>query len=113
MPSKYTPDKGDVVWLSFDPQTGHEQSGRRPALVISPKKYNSKVRLALFCPVTGKIKGYPYEVAIPPKLKIKGTVLADQVKSLDWKVRKAEYICKIPDDILIEVLEKVNTLLQY
>ncbi len=88
--SSFVPDRGDVVWLAFDPQTGHEQSGRRPALVLSPKAYNAKTNLALFCPVTSRIKGYPFEVNLPTDGKITGAILSDQIKSLDWKMRRRE-----------------------
>ena len=111
MPRRYVPQRGDVVWLQFNPQAGHEQAGRRPALVLSPRNYNEKVGLALFCPVTNKIKGYPFEVVLPKGLKAKGAVLSDQVKSLDWKSRKAKRICTLPQEITNEVLEKVSLLL--
>ena len=107
---KYIPDRGDIVWLSFNPQTGREQAGKRPALVISPKAYNSKVNLAIFCPVTSKIKEYPFEVRIKKK-KINGVILADQIKSLDWKQRKAKFILKAGKDVLTEVIEKINVLI--
>ena len=85
MPRRYVPRRGDIVWLSFTPQAGHEQAGRRPALVLSPSAYNRKVGLALFCPVTSRVKGYPFEVTVPKGLSVAGVVLADQVKSLDWQ----------------------------
>ena len=85
--SAYVPDRGDLVWLDFDPQAGREQAGRRPALVLSPKAYNQKVGLALLCPITSQVKGYPFETAIPPGLKVSGVVLADHVKNMDWRVR--------------------------
>ncbi|GBD87836.1 mRNA interferase MazF [bacterium BMS3Abin03] len=107
----YIPDRGDIVWLSFNPQSGHEQSGRRPALVISPKAYNEKTNLAIFCPVTSQVKGYPFEVKIPDNIEIGGVILSDQVKSLDWKTRKAEFICKLPKTALKETLNKINVLL--
>ncbi|MCF8374567.1 MAG: endoribonuclease MazF [Bacteroidales bacterium] len=107
----YIPDKGDIVWISFNPQAGHEQAGRRPALVLSPGAYNEKVGLALLCPITSQSKGYPYEVAVPNGLKISGIVLSDQVKSLYWKTRQAEFVCKLPITSLNEVLQKLNTLL--
>jgi mRNA interferase MazF len=94
----YVPDRGDAVWLSFNPQTGHEQAGRRPALVLSPASYNGKVGLAIFCPITNQIKGYPFEVVIPSGLKVTGAVLSDQVKSLDWHARRAELLCSLPDE---------------
>jgi mRNA interferase MazF len=90
----YAPERGDLVWLHFSPQAGHEQAGRRPALVISPRLYNRRVGLALFCPVTSQVKGYPYEVALPSSLAVAGVVLSDQVKSLDWRARKAKRIAK-------------------
>ena len=107
----YTPDRGDMVWIAFNPQAGHEQAGRRPALVVSPGAYNSRVGLALLCPITKRIKGYPFEVLLPDGLKINGAVLSDQVKSLDWKIRQAEFICRLPAATLDEVLQKLNTLL--
>lgn len=106
-----TPDRGDVVWISFDTQAGHEQAGRRPALVLSPARYNGKVGLALLCPVTSRIKGFPFEVAIPSGLPIAGVVLADQVRSLDWRSRRAERICTLPEPTISEVLAKLATLL--
>ena len=108
----YIPDRGDIVWLTFNPQAGHEQAGRRPALILSPAAYNGKVGLALLCPITSQVKGYPFEVAIPDGLRIGGVVLSDQVKSLDWKIREAEFICKLPAGIMDEVLKKLNTLLK-
>ena len=109
----YTPDRGDMVWIAFNPQAGHEQTGRRPALVLSPVAYNSRVGLALLCPITTRIKGYPFEVLLPEGLKINGAVLSDQVKSLDWKIRQAEFISRLPTATLDEVLHKLNTLLVY
>lgn len=107
----YVPNSGDIVWLTFNPQAGHEQAGRRPALILSPESYNGKVNLALCCPITNQIKGYPFEVLIPAGLKISGAVLADQIKSLDWKVRQAEFICQIPSPTLDEVVQKLAVLL--
>jgi mRNA interferase MazF len=109
--SKYIPDRGDIVWLSFDPQAGHEQSGRRPALTLSPRKYNTASGLAVFCPITSQIKNYPFEVLLLGKSKIGGCVLADQIKNLDWKIRKAKFSEKIPPSILNEVLGKLKVLL--
>ena len=108
----YVPRRGDIVWLTFNPQAGHEQAGRRPALVLSPQMYNAKVGLAIFCPITNRAKGYPFEVEIPQGLDISGVVLSDQVKSLDWKARGAEFICKLPAEALKEVLQKLGTLLK-
>ena len=106
----YAPDRGDLVWLTFDPRAGHEQRGRRPALVLSPKAYNALVGLGLFCPVTSQVKNYPFEVALPPKGKITGVVLSDQIRSLDWRARKAAFVGKAPAEIVEEVLAKVRTL---
>lgn len=111
MPRRYVPARGDLVWLQFNPQAGHEQSGVRPALVISPKSYNSKVGLALFCPITKKVKGYPFEVDIPGDLKASGTILSDQIKSLDWRARKAKKIEGVPDEVIQEVLAKIGSLI--
>lgn len=107
----YVPKRGDAVWLDFDPQAGHEQSGRRPAVVLSPRAYNAKVGLAIVCPITSHQKGYPFEVAIPAKLSVKGVVLSDQLKSLDWQVRNAELICALPAETVGEILNKVAVLL--
>lgn len=107
----YVPERGDAVWLDFNPQSGHEQAGRRPAIVISPSSYNKKVGLALFCPITNQAKGYPFEAAIPKSGKITGVVLSDQLKSLDWRARNIEFIAKLPASVIEEVLKKVKTLL--
>ena len=107
-----TPDRGDLVWLSFDPQRGHEQRGRRPAIVLSPHKYNAKVGLALMCPITKQEKGYPYEVKLSRKGQIQGVVLADQVKSLDWRARDAEIVERAGQGIVAEILAKLCTLLE-
>jgi mRNA interferase MazF len=107
----YTPDRGDAIWITLNPQAGHEQAGRRPALVLSPAAYNHKAGLVVACPITSQVKGYPFEVAIPAGLMISGVVLSDQVKSLDWKARQAEWICSLPALTVGEVLQKLNTLL--
>jgi mRNA interferase MazF len=107
----YVPERGDAVWITLDPQAGHEQAGRRPALVLSPAAYNGRVRLALLCPITGQVKGYPFEVALPARLAVAGVVLADQVKSLDWRARKAARICAVPEEVVAQVLRRLNTLL--
>ena len=111
MVKAYIPVTGDVVWINLNPQTGHERKGRRPALVLSPEDYNKKVGLAIFCPITNQVKGYPFEVLIPEGLKTSGVILADQVKSLDWKTRNAELICRIPEEVTKIVLERIYTLL--
>lgn len=111
MARRYVPNRGDIVWLSFSPQAGHEQAGRRPALVISPASYNGRVGLALLCPITSQMKGYPFEVSLPTGIEMSGVVLSDQVKSLDWRARKAEFVCKLPRPATLEVLDKLGTLL--
>lgn len=108
----YTPERGEVVWINFDPQAGHEQSGRRPAVILSPKAYNSKVGLAILCPITNQVKAYPFEVSIPASLPVSGVILSDQAKSLDWRERRAEFICKLPASTVIETLRKLNALLK-
>ena len=106
----YVPERGDLVWLTFSPQAGHEQAGRRPAVAISPAAYNGRVGLALFCPITGRAKGYPFEVALPPGLGVEGVVLSDQVKSLDWRTRNADSIASLPTAAMQEVLAKLGAL---
>jgi mRNA interferase MazF len=108
---RYVPQRGDVIWVTLNTRAGHEQAGRRPALVLSPVTYNGKVGLALLCPVTNQIKGYPFEVLVPPGLSITGAILADQVKSLDWRARGAELICSLPRGTVAEVLQKLGVLL--
>ena len=108
----YIPDRGDVIWLEFHPQAGHEQAGRRPALVLSPQAYNSKVGLLICCPITSKVKGYPFEVPLPANLGVSGVILADQVKSLDWQARRGDFIVQVSADVLKDVLAKLNTLLR-
>ena len=110
--SSYVPDRGDLVWLEFTPQAGSEQRGRRPALVLSPKIYNGKVGLALFCPVTSKIKGYPFEVELPDGTAVSGFVLSDQLKSLDWRSRKVKFIERASLDVMTMVTARVLTLLE-
>jgi mRNA interferase MazF len=105
------PDRGDAIWLTFNPQAGHEQAGRRPALVLSPAAYNDRAGLALLCPITNQVKGYPFEVAIPDGLDVTGVILSDQVKSLDWRARQAEFIARLSDEVVAEVLAKLGTLL--
>jgi len=107
----YIPERGDIVWIDFNPQLGHEQRGRRPALVISHKEYNEKVGLALFCPITSKKKNYPFNIDLQEG-KIDGMVLSDQVKSLDWSIRNIEYIEKIHEKKMNEVIERVLLLIE-
>lgn len=105
------PDRGDVVWISLNPQAGHERAGRGPSVVLSPARYNGRVGLALLCPVTSQVKGYPFEVQLPPSLPVRGVALADQVKSLDWRARNAEIVGRLPAEIVTEILRKLGTLL--
>lgn len=104
------PKRGDIVWLEFNPQMGHEQAGRRPALAISHDAYNKKTGLAVFCPISTREKGYPFEVKIPHGLKISGIILSDQVKNLDWSARKSTFICRLPRPVFDEVLSKLNAV---
>ncbi len=111
MVKKYIPERGDIVLLDFNPQSGREQAGKRPALVISPKAYNGRVGLAIFCPITSKIKNYPFEVLLEKSLKTKGAILSDHVKNLDWQARKAQFQEKLTPGNLQEVLMKLELLL--
>ena len=114
--ARYVPDKGDIVWLDFDPQVGHEQAGRRPALVLSPAAYNRRTGLGVFCPITSRIKGYPFEVVLPSNGagvgSVTGVVLSDQVKNLDWQARGVRFAHRTAPWVTGEVVEKMNTLLQ-
>ena len=110
MAKVYVPERGDIVWLEFDPQAGHEQAGHRPAFVVSPRAYNRKVGLALFCPITSRAKGYPFEVPLPKGCKARGAILSDQLKSLDWKVRKATRFDCAPEVVVQEVTARVLAL---
>lgn len=109
-PGRYVPGRGDLVWLSFDPQAGHEQAGRRPAVVLSSASYNGKTHLAVCCPITSNAKGYPFEVPLPVGLPVRGVVLSDQLKSLDWHAREAEFIAALPEPTLREILKKASLL---
>ena len=107
----YEPDRGDIVWIMLKPSGGHEQSGHRPAIVLSPHKYNSKTGLMICCPITSQEKKYPFEVKIPKEQPVSGVILADQVKSLDWHARQVKFICRIPQSITIKVVDKLSLLL--
>jgi mRNA interferase MazF len=107
------PDRGDLIWIVFNSQAGHEQAGRRPAVVLSPASYNSKTGWALLCPITSRSKGYPFEVLLPSGLPVTGVILSDQIKSLDWRARQAEVIGRLPPGPLQEVLQKLSALLQW
>lgn len=108
--SVYCPRRGDIVWVTLNPRRGHEQAGHRPAVVVSPEAYNRKTGLALLCPVTSRRKGYPFEVPLPDGLETSGVVLADQVRSLDWRARNAEHAGTLPDPVLQDVLAKLAVL---
>ena len=111
MSHAFVPEAGDFVWLTFDPQAGREQSGRRPALVVSPSDYNRVVGLALVCPVTTQVKGYPFEIPLPAGTKIKGVILADHIKSIDWQARNAVHICDAPKGLTLKVLGMLEALM--
>ena len=110
---EFVPERGDVVWLEFDPQAGHEQARRRSALVLSPGAYNKRVGLALVCPLTSQVKGYPFEVAVPPASgsRLVGVILADQIKSLDWRARQAALLARVPESTVSEVVGVLGRLL--
>ncbi len=107
----YVPGRGDLVWITLNLRAGHGKAGRRPAVVVSPRSYNGKVGLGLFCPITSQVKGYPFEVALPAGLPVAGVILADQVKSLDWRARQAELAGRLPDNTSAEVVGKLAALL--
>ncbi len=109
-PIPYIPDRGDIVWIDCNPQLGREQGGRRPALVLSPAKYNGRVGLLVCFPITSKVKGYTFEYVLPQDLRVQGAVLTDQIKSYDWFARKVDFICRVEDDTVKHCLAKFNTL---
>jgi len=106
----YVPERGDAVWLDFDPQAGREQAGRRPAVVLSPAAYNSKSGLAILCPITSRVKGYPFETALPEDSPVQGIVLSDHARSLDWQSRKAKFICRLPLEVVEDITAKIIAL---
>ena len=110
-PAQYVPQRGDAVWLNFEDSSGHEQTGRRPALVLSPRTYNDKSGLAVVCPVTSRSKGYPFEVKLPADLPLEGVVLADQVRTVDWRARRVRRICEVSGNVVEEVGGKLRALL--
>ena len=112
MRQPYTPERGDLIRLTFDPQAGHERAGRRPALVLSPKSYHLKTGMALICPVTSRVKGYPFEVALSAGLATAGVVLSDQIRNVDYKARQSDLIEVAPDRVIEEVLQRLNQLLK-
>ena len=105
------PGRGDVVWINFNPQSGHEQAGRRPALVLSPRIYNERAGLAIVCPITNRKKGYPFEVDIPYGYSVTGVILSDQVKNVDWQSRNATVVGRLPTEIISKTLEMLDILL--
>ena len=112
MRQPHTPERGDLIWLTFDPQAGHERAGRRPALVLSPKSYHLKTGMALICPVTSRVKGYPFEVALSAGFATAGVVLSDQIRNVDYKARQSDLIEVAPDRVIEEVLQRLNQLLK-
>lgn len=109
--AEFVPDRGDVLWLQLGPTAGHEQSGRRPAIVLSPASYNAKTGLALMCPITSKAKGYPFEVAMPNEGEVHGVILADQVRSVDWRSRRSSFATTVPAGVSLAVAAKLRALL--
>jgi mRNA interferase MazF len=107
----YVPDRGDVVWIDFSPQAGHEQGGRRPGVILSSAIYNGRVGNAVVCPVTSQVKGYPFEVPIPLGLPVGGVILADQVKCVDWRARQASFLCQLPPAVVDIVAAQVISLI--
>jgi mRNA interferase MazF len=105
------PDRGDLVWLDFNPRAGHEQAGRRPALVLSPRGYHQRTPFAVVCPITSRVKGYPFEVPLPEGLPVAGAVLADQVRSVDRHVRRIEVAGQAPEGVIVEVMVRLRALL--
>lgn len=109
---EYVPNRGDIVWLDFSPQTGREQAGTRPGLVLSPRRYNGRTGLALVCPITSRVKGYWFEVGLPESLQVGGVILADQLRNVDWRARRARRVARAPAVVVIDVLERIDTLLR-
>jgi mRNA interferase MazF len=110
--TNYVPTAGDLVWINFDPQAGSEQAGRRPAIVLSGAAYNRRTGLGLFCPITNRAKGYPFEITLPGGLPVTGVVLADQVKCLDWRVRRVEYVGTVPPEVITAAHERLDILME-
>jgi mRNA interferase MazF len=110
--TNYVPSRGDVTWMDFDPQLCREQAGRRPALILSQKEYNETIGLLVCCPITSRLKGYPFEVAIPPGLSVHGGVLSDHIKSLDWRRRNPLFFCQMPESVIIAVLAKFHSVIE-
>ena len=113
MSGSFVPDVGDFVWLTFAPHAGHEQAGRRPALVLSPRAYNGRAGLAVVCPITSHVKDYPFEVPVPAGYRITGVILADHIRSVDWKARRAERLGTCPEEVVEEVRARLAPLLGF
>lgn len=111
MSSRYVPDRGHIVWINFSPHLGHEQGFRRPAIILSPLAYNQKTSLAILCPITNQVKGYTFEVPLIESMKTTGAVIADHIKNLDWSATEAVFIEKAPDEVIDEVLAKIDVLI--
>lgn len=110
-PEPYVPNRGDIVYLDFDPTKGHEQKGHRPAFVLSPQAYNQRSSLAILMPITRQRKGYPFEVSLPPEAQVQGVILADQLKCLDWKARKVRFVESASEEVIAEVQAKIQPLI--
>ena len=110
-PNSYIPNRGDIVYLDFDPTKGHEQKGHRPAFVLSPRAYNQRSSLALLMPITKHQKGYPFEVILPDELKVQGVILVDQIRCLDWKARRVQFVDAVSEDLIEEVQAKIQPLI--
>jgi len=106
----YIPDRGDVIWVNFQSSAGHEQKGKRPAIVVSPKVYNKRSELALICPITSTEKGYPFEISLDSK-KIKGVILTDQMRTVDWKQRKTRFMFKVKPSLMLKLQDKIKLLI--
>ncbi len=113
MNGEFVPDRGDLIWIEFMPQAGHEQSGRRPALVLSSKSYNLPRGLVVLCPISSRVGGYDFEVPLQSVAGISGVILSDQVKSMDWRARYAQHIGTAPQELVNEVVENIATLLGF
>ncbi len=108
----YVPKRGDIAWMNFDPQAGHEQAGHRPALVVSPRAFNLQAGMALVCPITSRTKRHRFEVPLPDNMRVKGVILTHQLKSLDWGARNMEFIATAPASVIYEVLKIIRSILR-
>ena len=110
-PEEFVPDRGDMIWVQLGPTSGHEQSGRRPVLVVTPNAYNRRTGLAIVCPLTSKVKGYPFEVTVPEGGELTGVILADHVRSIDWRSCRAGFAATLPAAVVSDVLARLSPLL--